>query len=320
MSGPKLIIQIPCYNEAATLPAVIRDLPRSLAGVGAVEYLVVDDGSADRTAEVARSLGVHHVVSLGTNRGLAAAFRAGIDACLERGADIVVNTDGDNQYCGEDVARLVAPIVEGRAGMVVGERPIQSTAHFSATKKLLQRFGSAVVRGLSGTKVKDAPSGFRAFSREALLRMNLTSDYTYTIESIIQCGRRGIRVESVPVRTNGPTRESRLMRSTGSYVGHSLGTMLRVWLSYSPLRIFLGAAAVFIAGGLGLSIRFLVLLAAGRGGGHVQSLILAAVLFFLGFQLVVIGLLADLVSVNRRLIEQLRYDQRLTRFAARRDG
>jgi glycosyltransferase involved in cell wall biosynthesis len=301
----KLIIQIPCYNEAETLPAVIRDLPAAIPGVDVIETLVVDDGSIDNTAEKARSLGVNHVVRLPRNLGLARAFRAGIEACLALGADIVVNTDGDNQYCGADVPKLVEPILAGTAEMVVGERPIESIAHFSVLKKLLERAGSGVVGKLSGLRLRDAPSGFRAFARSALMRLSLQTEYSHTLETLIQAGRMRMAVVGVPIATNRRLRESRLMRSTTSYIGYSAATMLRVWLKYSALRVFLGTAAVFIAGGLALGIRFLYFYSVGQGQGHIQSLILTAVLFFIGFQLVVLGLLADLISTNRRMLEEI---------------
>ena len=301
----KLIIQIPCYNEAETLPAVIGDLPDSIPGVDVIETLVIDDGSTDSTGEVARSLGVNHTVRLPQNLGLARAFRAGIEECLALGADIVINTDGDNQYSGADIAKLVEPILAGRAEMVVGERPIESIAHFSALKKLLERAGSGVVRRLSGLKLRDAPSGFRAFARGALMRLNLQTEYSHTLETLIQAGRMRMAVVGVPVATNRRLRESRLMRSTTSYISYSAATMLRVWLKYSALRVFLGAAAVFIAGGLALGIRFLYFFSVGQGQGHVQSLILTAVLLFIGFQLVVLGLLADLISTNRQMLEEI---------------
>lgn len=301
----RLIIQIPCYNEAETLPAVIRDLPGAIPGVDVIETLVIDDGSTDNTIEVARSLGVNHVVRLPRNLGLARAFRAGIESCLALGADIVVNTDGDNQYCGADVPKLVEPILAGTAEMVVGERPIESIAHFSALKKLLERAGSGVVGRLSGLSLRDAPSGFRAFARSALMRLNLQTEYSHTLETLIQAGRMRMAVVGVPIGTNRRLRESRLIRSTTGYIGYSGVTMLRVWLKYSALRVFLGAAAVFIAGGLGLGIRFLYFFSVGQGQGHIQSLILTAVLFFIGFQLVVLGLLADLISTNRRMLEEI---------------
>jgi glycosyltransferase involved in cell wall biosynthesis len=301
----KLIIQIPCYNEASTLPDVISDLPKAIAGIDTIETLVIDDGSDDNTAEVARSLGVSRVLRLPRNLGLARAFRAGIEQCLALGADIVVNTDGDNQYNGADIPALVAPILAGTAEVVVGERPIESIAHFSPLKKSLQRWGSAVVRRLSGVPVRDAPSGFRAFTRAALMRLNLQTEYSHTLETLIQAGRMKLAVAGVPIRTNRKLRESRLMRSAVSYVSYSAATMLRVWLKYSALRVFLGAAAVFIAAGLALGIRFLYYYFIGHGQGHVQSLILTAVLLFIGFQLVVLGLLADLISTNRRMLEDV---------------
>lgn len=312
----KLIIQIPCYNEAETLPLVVRDLPRDIPGIDEVEYLVIDDGSLDNTVEVARQLGVHRIIRLSPNRGLAAAFRAGVDACLERGADIVVNTDGDNQYDGRDIPKLVQPILQGEAEIVIGERPIATTSDFSPTKKLLQRLGSWFVRKLSGTQVRDAPSGFRAFTREALLQLNLTSDYTYTLESIIQAGRKRIPIANVKIRTHAKTRESRLMRSIPSYISYSLGTMLRVWLAYAAFRVFITAGAVFGLAGVGLGVRFLFYLFRGEGQGHVQSLILLAVLLFAGFQFVVIGLLADMISMNRRIIENANREARVARYAA----
>ena len=311
----KLIIQIPCYNEEQTLPSVVKDLPRSIPGIDVIEYLVVDDGSTDRTVDVARELGVHHVLQLRSNRGLAHAFRAGIETCLQLQADVIVNTDGDNQYDGRDIPRLVEPILQGVAEIVVGTRPIGSIEHFSSLKRTLQRAGSWFVRKLSNTDVQDAPSGFRAFSRDALMRLNLVSDYTYTLESIIQAGRMRIPIISVPIRTNQKLRESRLMKSVASYLVYSLNTMLRVWMSYSAMRVFISTAAVFIILGVALGARFVYFLAVGQGQGHVQSLILAAVLLFVGFQLIVLGLLADLVSTNRKIIESVSYEQRVMRYS-----
>jgi glycosyltransferase involved in cell wall biosynthesis len=310
----KLIIQIPCYNEEATLPEVVRDLPREIPGVDSIELLVVDDGSSDRTVEVARELGVDHIVRVRQNRGLAHAFRVGIRQCLEQGADIVVNTDGDNQYCGADVPKLVEPILAGRAELVVGERPIRDIEHFSPLKKLLQRLGSWLVRRLSQTDVADAPSGFRAFTRDALLRLNLLSNYSYTLESLIQAGRMRIPVANVRIRTNPKTRASRLMKNTASYVAYSLGTMLRVWLDYSAFRVFITTGIAFLLAGTALGIRFLYFLAHGQGSGHIQSLILLAVLVFIGLQLVLIGLLADRIGTNKLLVEHLGYDLRKWRY------
>ncbi|MFO7639024.1 MAG: glycosyltransferase family 2 protein [bacterium] len=310
----KLIIQIPCYNEETTLPAVIADLPKEIAGVDAIETLVIDDGSTDRTLAVARELGVNHIVRLGRNRGLAAAFRAGVEASLALGADIVLNTDGDNQYCGADIPVLVAPVLAREAEIVVGERPIDTTEHFSPFKKFLQRLGSWVVRRLSGTPVRDAASGFRAFSRLALERLNLLTDYSHTMELLIQAGRMRLPVAGVPIRTNRKMRESRLFHSLAGYVSYSAATILRVWLNYSALRVFLGAAALFLLGGVGLGARFLYFFAVGRGQGHIQSLILTAVLLFVGFQLVVLGLLADMVGANRRLLESMMTEVRRLRY------
>ncbi|MBN2105971.1 MAG: glycosyltransferase family 2 protein [Deltaproteobacteria bacterium] len=301
----KVIIQIPCYNEEATLPETVRDLPAALDGVDAVEYLVVDDGSSDRTVEVARSLGVHHIVRLKNRCGLALAFKAGIEACLERGADIVVNTDGDNQYRGADIPKLIGPILRGEADIVIGERPIQDIPHFSPLKKFLQRKGSAVVGWLANMRVPDATSGFRAFTRQALLKLNLVSDYTYTLESIIYAGRKHIPVTSVRIGVNPMTRESRLIKNIISYMSLSVLTILRVWLNYAALKISLLIAAALIFLGLAIGARFLYYFVTEGGAGHVQSLILMAVLIFTGFQMVLIGFLADLISGNKRLLEDI---------------
>jgi glycosyltransferase involved in cell wall biosynthesis len=301
----KVIIQIPCYNEEATLPATVRDLPASMEGVDAVEYLIVDDGSSDRTVEVARSLGVHHIIRLKNRCGLALAFKAGIEACLERGADIVVNTDGDNQYRGADVPKLIGPILRGEADIVIGERPINDISHFSPLKKFFQKKGSAVVSWLANVQVPDATSGFRAFTREALLKLNLVSDYTYTLESIIYAGRKRIPVTSVKICTNPMTRESRLIKNIMSYMSLSVLTILRVWLNYAALKISLVLAGALIFLGLAIGTRFLYYFITEGGAGHVQSLILMAVLIFTGFQMVLIGFLADLISGNKRLLEDI---------------
>ena len=306
----KLIIQIPCYNEAETLPLTLAELPRSLPGVDELEYLVIDDGSVDLTAEVARQLGVQHIVRQKRNRGLAAAFQAGLEAALAAGADLIVNTDADNQYFGPDIAALVAPILDGRADIVVGDRGVAASEHFSALKRVLQRFGSWVVERAAGIPIPDATSGFRAFTREAALRLTVLSAYTYTLETLIQAGARGMNVVFVPIHTNPKTRKSRLMRSLPSFLTLQVVTILRFYTMYRPLRVFMTAGAALIAVALLLGARFLVLYAAGRGAGHVQSLILAAILSIVGFQVCLIGLVADSVSMNRKMLEESIYRMR----------
>jgi len=303
----KLIIQIPCYNEETTLPQTVRDLPRALPGVDQIEYLVIDDGSTDRTAVVARELGVHHVVQLKQNCGLASAFTAGLEAALMAGADIIVNTDADNQYRGEDVARLIQPILEGRADIVVGDRGVAALEHFSPLKRLLQRVGSWVVEQAAGISIPDATSGFRAFTREAALRLTVLSEYTYTLETLIQAGARRMVVVYVPVRTNPQTRKSHLIRNMPSFLTLSAITILRFYTMYRPLRVFMTMGGVLITGGVVLGLRFLYFYMAGRGVGHVQSLILAAILTVVGFQVCLIGLIADLVSLNRKIMEETLY-------------
>ncbi|MEN8149678.1 MAG: glycosyltransferase family 2 protein, partial [Planctomycetota bacterium] len=302
-----LIIQIPCLNEEATLPAVIRDLPDAVEGFDVVETLVVDDGSTDRTVAVAKECGVHHVASLPGNKGLARAFSSGLEVALRLGADVVVNTDGDNQYRGDDVVKLTRPILDGRADIVIGDRDTKSIGHFSWTKKRLQSLGSLVVRRFSGTRVPDATSGFRAITREAALHLNILSPFTYTLESIIQGGTKGFRIESVPIRTNEKTRESRLMKSTAGFVLRSASTILRISALYKPFRFFCGLGVAALLGGTLLGLRFLWFFLHGDGDGHVQSLILAAVLLLMGFVTIVLAVLADLVAVNRRLSEDVLY-------------
>jgi len=303
----KLIIQIPCLNEAETLPRTVQDLPRKVEGFDEVEILVIDDGSTDETSQVARDCGVDHVVRLPSNRGLAHAFSVGLEESLKLGADVIVNTDGDNQYCGHCVEKIVAPIREWRAEFVVGDRQIESIKHFSVMKKFLQRLGSRVVRWASGTVIPDATSGFRAFSRSAAMKLTIYSSYSYTLETIIQAGKKGIAVASVKIDTNERLRESRLIRNVPQYVLRSSVTILRILLMYEALRIFSILGIVLFGGGLIIGVRFLYYYLLGEGSGHVQSLILAAILFILGFQTLLLGLLADLSAKNRKLNEDAVY-------------
>jgi glycosyltransferase involved in cell wall biosynthesis len=307
----KLIIQIPCYNEEETLPQTLQDLPRSLPGVDELEWLVVDDGCTDCTAEVAGKLGVHHIVHLRRNQGLARAYLAGLEASLRLGADIIVNTDADNQYRGADVERLIAPILDGKADLVVGDRGVATVAHFSLLKRRLQQLGSWVVQRAAGVNIPDATSGFRAMTREVALRMLVLSEYSYTLETLIQAGARQMAVEYVPVRTNPQTRPSRLMRSLPQYLTHSGLTILRTYTLYRPLRVFLGLGALMIAAGLLLGLRFLYFFVLYQGAaGHVQSLILTAILLIVGFQVCLIGLMADLIGFNRKILEEILYRMR----------
>lgn len=301
----KLIIQIPCYNEAETLEIALNDLPKQIDGIDEIEYLIINDGSNDNTVQVARNWGVHYVVNFRRNKGLAKGFMAGIDACLRNGADIIVNTDADNQYVAADIEKLVRPIIDGKADIVIGERPIEETEHFSPLKKKLQRFGSWTVRIASNTDIPDAPSGFRAYSREAALKLNVVNEYTYTLETIVQAGREKMAITSVPIRTNPELRKSRLFKSMFGYVKKSMATILRAFMMYKPLRFFAILGMIPFIIGLGLGIRFLVFVFQGAGGGHVQSLILASTLMLLGFQTFVVGLQADLIAANRKLLEDI---------------
>jgi glycosyltransferase involved in cell wall biosynthesis len=301
----KLIIQIPCYNEGGTLKRALETLPRSLPGVDEIELLIIDDGSTDDTVQVARDFGVEHIISHVGNRGLAAAFVTGLRAALARGADIIVNTDADNQYDAADIPKLIAPILEGRAEFVIGARPIAQTEHFSKAKKALQRLGSAVVRRVSGTNVADAPSGFRAISRTAAMQLNVFSRYTYTLETIIQAGAKSIRTTNVPIGTNEDLRPSRLVRSIGDYVRRSIVTMGQVFLIYRPFKFFGLIGAAFFGVGLLLGIRYLYLFTIGQGGGHIQSVILMAILLLMGFHTFSLAIIAHLISVNRRLMEEV---------------
>lgn len=318
----KLIIQIPCYNEEAVLGMTLDALPREVPGFDVVEYLVIDDGSSDRTSDVARKHGAHHVVRFAINRGLARAFMAGLNTAIKYDADVVVNTDADNQYNADDIPKLVAPIVEGRAEIVVGERPISQIAHWSPVKKLLQKMGSWVVRLASRTRVIDAPSGFRAFSREAAMRINVFDNYTYTLETIIQAGRKNMAIVSVPVRVNGETRPSKLIRSIPTYIRRSMLTIVRIFMTYRPFRFFSLLAVVCFVTGLIPAIRFLYLFSAGMGAGNVQSLIFSGLFISAGFVFFVSGLLADLIGVNRQLLEDIRWrvrelEEELTRLRNR---
>ena len=303
----KLIIQIPCFNEAETLEVTLNDLPKHIDGIDEIEYLIIDDGSHDNTAEVAKKWGVHYVVRFRRNKGLAKGFMAGLDACLKNGADIIVNTDADNQYCGADIETLVRPILDKKAHIVIGERPIDDTEHFTPLKKKLQHFGSWVVRKASKTTIPDAPSGFRAYSREAAMRINVINDYTYTLETIVQSGREKMAVMSVPIRTNPELRESRLFHSMWGYIKKS---MLRTYLMYRPLYFFFMLGSILALVGVGFFVRYFVFFCSGEGGGHLQSLILASTLLIVGFQTIVVGLLGDVISANRKILQDVQYHVR----------
>lgn len=303
----KLIIQMPCYNEAETLPIALAELPREVPGFDTVEWLIVNDGSRDDTVEVARRCGVDHVVSFKRNQGLARGYVAGLRTCLELGADVIVNTDADNQYRASDIPSLTAPILASKADIVIGARPISAIKHFSPVKKALQKLGSSVVRAVSGTDVEDAPSGFRAVSRDAAMRLHVFNDYTYTLETIIQAGRKNMVVLSVPVGVNADLRPSRLVKSIPSYIKKSILTMIRIFAVYRPFRFFMGIGATVFCLGFLVGLRFLVYYIGGDGGGHVQSLILTAILLGIGFQTMLTAFVADLLGVNRTLLEDIEY-------------
>jgi glycosyltransferase involved in cell wall biosynthesis len=305
----KLIIQIPCYNEEATLGVTLSQLPRHLPGIDKIEWLIINDGSLDRTIEVAKACGVEHIVDFDHNQGLAKAFMAGIEACLLAGADIIVNTDADNQYCADDIHKLIEPILLGTAEIVIGERPIQNIKHFSPVKKLLQKLGSWVVRIASKTNIPDAPSGFRAMSRHAAMQLNVFNEYTYTLETIIQAGQKGMAITSVPIRTNDYLRPSRLVKSIPAYVQRSILTIVRIFMTYRPLQFFMTLGSVPLSLGLILCLRWLTLYLGIFGDNpekaRVPSLVFAAILILVGFQLWMFGLVADLLSVNRKLLEDV---------------
>ena len=301
----KLIIQMPCYNEEGTLAIALKALPRQVPGIDVVEWLIINDGSTDRTMEVARENGVDHIVDLGYHQGLAKGFMAGIEASLRAGADVIVNTDADNQYNADDIPKLVGPILRGEAAIVVGARPIVAIEHFSPLKKCLQRLGSWVVRAASGTDIADAPSGFRAISREAAMQLNVFSQYTYTLETIIQAGQKNMAIKSVAIRTNGYLRPSRLMKSMRAYIQRSIFTIVRIFITYKPLRFFLWLGAFPFAAGFLLGVRWLLLFPEDPSRARVPSLILAAIFILIGVQLWIFGVIADVVAVNRKLLEDI---------------
>ncbi len=299
----KLIVQIPCHNEEETLPQTVADIPYEIEGVDSVEILIVDDGCTDRTVDVAYEIGVHHIVRNRTKMGLAGAFRTGLDASLHHGADIIVNTDGDNQYAGQDIPKLIRPILDGEADIVIGDRRPQTIAHFSSTKKWLQSIGSFVIRKFSGVDVPDAVSGFRAISRSAALQLNIVSPFSYTIEMLIQAGKKRMAVTSVPVATNPKTRESRLFKSIPRFLERSVTTLMRMYTMYRPLRVFVLIGSVLSIMGLVPILRFVLLYFTEGGAGHVQSLVIGGALLIIGFVTFLIGLVADLIGHNRQLIE-----------------
>ena len=303
----KLIIQIPCYNEEKNLPITLADLPREVHGFDVVEWLIINDGSTDRTVEVAQTAGVDHIVHFKKNKGLANGFMAGLDACLELDADVIINTDADNQYRASDIPQLVAPILNGEAEVVVGARPIDAIKHFSTMKKILQKVGSKVVRIVSKTKVKDVTSGFRAISRDAAMRLNVFNDYTYTLETVIQSGQKNMAIVSIPIRTNELIRPSRLMRSIPSYIYKSFSTIIRIFIVYKPFRFFMSIGLVLFSIGVLVGCRFLYFYLNGDEEGHLQSLILGSILLGIGFQTILVAFLSDLLSVNRRLLEDVQY-------------
>ena len=303
----KLIVQIPCLNEEKTLPSTVRDIPSSIEGIDQIEILVIDDGSSDRTREIARECGANHIIQLPETVGLARAFSIGIDECLKRGADIIVNTDGDNQYKGSEIPKLIKPILDNIADVVIGARQIATIEHFSFIKKSLQKIGSWIVRKASGTNIPDVTSGFRAFNREAAMRINVISEFSYTLESIIQAGNRRISLGYIPITTNPKLREPRLFKNIWDYLRKSIPTILRIYTMYHPLKVFLYIGGITFISGLSISVRYLYYYYTGSAGGHIQSLILSAILIILGVLFAMIGLLADLIAGNRKLIEDALY-------------
>jgi glycosyltransferase involved in cell wall biosynthesis len=303
----KLIVQIPCYNEEETLESVIRDLPEKIQDINVIETLIIDDGSTDRTVEAAHRLGVDHVVTFKAHKGLARAFAAGIEYCLDHGADIIVNTDGDNQYKGEDIPKLIMPIIRGEADVVIGTRQIDDVPHFSFFKKKMQKLGSAVIRTLSKTPVKDATSGFRAFSKDAAMRINPLTGYSYTIESLVQLGNEKAKIVSVPIQVNQKLRESRLIKNTPSFIARQSLTLFRMYTVYKAYRVFLFLGMIVALPGLVGFIRFLYFYFTGSGEGHIQSLIFSSVFVICGFFIFILGIIAELISSNRKMIEMMMY-------------
>lgn len=301
----KLVIQIPCYNEEKSLPVTLAELPKSIEGIDEIEVVIIDDGSKDKTVEIAKECGIKHFAVLPHNCGLAKAFIAGINKSLEIGADIIVNTDADNQYCANDIEKLIQPILENQADMVIGTRPVAEIEHFSLLKKILQKAGSLVMRLISSTCVEDAPSGFRAFSRNAALQLNIFDNYTYTLETIIQARAKGLQLVCVPINVNPDMRKSRLVRNMFDYIRRSMFTMIRMFIIYRPFRFFAILASLFLIPGFILGLRFLYYFMIGGGSGHVQSLILAAILLITGVQVGLIAVLSELLSINRKLLEDV---------------
>jgi len=307
----KLIIQIPCYNEEDTLPITLKELPRKVADFDAVEWLLINDGSTDSSVTVAQNNGIDHIVNFNNNKGLAEAFVAGLEKCIELGADVIVNIDADNQYNAKDIPKLVKPILDGKADIVVGERPIEKIEHFTILKKALQKLGSMIVRIVSDTDVADAPSGFRAISRDAALRLNVFSTYTYTLETIIQAGRKNLSIVSVPIRVNKDLRPSRLVKNIISYIRRSVETIIRIFVVYRPFYCFMIVGLILFTSGFALGVRFLYFFFTDGGEGHIQSLVLTAIFIGIGFQTMLVAFLADLISVNRKVLEDVQTKLRI---------
>ncbi|MFQ5444696.1 MAG: glycosyltransferase family 2 protein [Nitrospinales bacterium] len=301
----KLIIQIPCLDEEETLPITLKDLPKEINGIDSIEILVIDDGSKDKTVEVAREHNVGHILQLTNNKGLAKAFSYGINHSLKLGADIIVNTDADNQYCGGDIPKLIQPILDGKADIVIGDRQVETIKHFSPLKVFLQKFGSWVVRQVSGTNIPDATSGFRAYSREAALQINVVSDFTYTIETIISAGKKNLAIDHVPIRTNAKLRESRLFPNIRAYLQRAIITIIKVYSMYKPLKVFTLVGGTFFLLGFAIGCRYLYFFFQDQTAGHIQSLILSAILLIVGFQIIMMGIVAELISINRQLLEDI---------------